>query len=376
MYVDVPVMLYFDESIVMMPGRDEVIRWGVLNCAAKAITDLRIELSSANRQSAEAYFGKLSRGLWIEPGVYGVIVQNLKIADGEGRRAFDVHVSGTLEDGSFFDLVSLQPSIFKFCGPDDATRRMDIEIGGGGILNNLGDYYDQCKIRIEGSAILDFAQVSPRKQGCESNLDSKGTEIDPGSLRPVHLTWSQAIDGLLPLDLERFAAAWRGRRGLSLHFIDEERRPRGQAARVKDVYSLHVVAHDVGYLTIVAQGTTGEFFLFAPNTSTTPDTFYIQAGSSRFLPGELLPLPLTDRPTMGDMLMFCDAGEERILTLLTPRPLLEEPVNFRLEECQPETIIKLLRAAAEMSGASLAFAKILVEQRCIFPTENAAKDHA
>lgn len=361
MQEDVPLQLFLDTSIVIVPGRDDVIRWGVLSSFTQPITDLRIELTCANREAIQAHEGTLSRGIFLKPGICGVVTQSLKVVSG-GRLPIEVHVTGVLEDGSRFDLISQQPPIFTFFEPNKGGRSVNIEIEQGGIVKNLGDYYDQVGIKVGGSGIVDLDRSVPQGQPkpC-ANLDGTGTCLDINSLRQIHLTRKNNA-GFAPLDLEVFNRAWGGRRDLTLHFVDEQRRLRGQSARVGDIYSLHVAAQGSGYLTLLARGTSGRHFLFAPNSSMMPEAFSILPGGSCFLPGELLPLPLPAWPDM-DILKFTDAGVELALVLLTPRPLLERPVDFAFTEYAPGAVVALLRAASAMPDASLAMARIVVEKR-------------
>lgn len=361
MQEDVPLLLFFDTSIAIVPGQVDVIRWGVLNRFSVAITDLRIELTCANREAIQAYECTLP-GRLIKPGICGVFGQSLKVSSGVRRLPIEVHLAGILEDGSHFELVSLYTPIFTFADPEKVCRSIEIEIGQEGIVKNLGDYYDQVKIKVGSSGILDLDRSALQGQPLPcANLDSTGTGIDPNSLHQIPLAQKDNA-GLTPLDLELFARSWRGRRGLTLHFVDEQRRPRGQSAKEGDLYSLQVAAQCSGYITLLARGTSGRHYMFAPNSSKTPEAFFIHPGGSCFLPGELLPLPLPAWPDM-DILKFTDAGVELAVVLLTPRPLLEKSVDFACTEYAPGAVVELLRVASAMPDASLAMARIVVEKR-------------
>jgi len=360
MQQDLPLQLFFDSSLDVVPGETGAWRWGVLNRSDQAITEVRITLFCANREAMAAEVGTLPQGLSIIPGVCWPLVQFLKVADGIVKLPIEVQLSGCLADGSGFELVSPHPQIFPFGDPKKNEPRTRIVVEQGGIIRNLGDH-DNLELKICGEAIVDLERtVPPGAAKPRVNLEDHPFHLAINRLDRVPLARRENA-GLAPLDLEQFAASWCGRRNLHLHFVNEHHQPRGQAAKVKDICSLHLDSVAGGYLTLLYRGTSGKHYLFAPNSSVTQENFFIPAGGSFFLPGELLHLPLPAWPAM-DILTFNDPGLELALALLTPKPLLEQSVAFDFVEYPQQKVVALLRAAMRMPGTALALARIEIEK--------------
>jgi hypothetical protein len=370
------VRLFLSVSGEPKPACQCVLAWHVVNDeAADELSDFEINLFAghpeARVENLEYNPARLQRR--IGPGERAPLSSSVTPRV-EGDYSFDIMLSGRDRSGRVFRFHSVNSWLFS--AVRDTQVKMTIEVDeGSGVANARkfasGAGVSEVTIRgkrgsiIDGSSSADLhlnAQASESTdQGTRVRLLSGEGEVE------IPLREYAADEGLNPLDLELFSAAWpKGRGGVRVRFVDADGRPRQGTCKLKETYRLQVEAETPGYLTLISQGSSGKYYGIVPNTISGAEAARVRTGVIIHYPGELLPLPT---PSLGhtDCIRFNPpAGVERVLAVLTPEPLVIEPWPINLEQgfqrLTEEQVCDLLSRACAMREASVSYAVMNVEQ--------------
>lgn len=127
--------------------------------------------------------------------------------------------------------------------------------------------------------------------------------------------------------------------------------------RRADTYRLMVTAASSGYLTLIGQGTSSDYFLLAPNLRGKIGLRRIDTGSHSF-PGHLL-FDTTQLSEQQRRLYFTPPyGNERVLALLTATPLFNQMMEGLAPLSEGE-VVRLILEAHSRPGSQLALAKVV-----------------
>lgn len=352
-----PLHLLFDSSMLFQPGENGALRWGILNTSNCVIIDIQIELS-CDREGLITVGRFNSHHRTVVPNKCEFFGQSLEVHR-TGKFPLHVHVNVQLDNGTKHDLVS-STLFFTVSEANKGSRSINIEVEHEAIIEDIGDAND-VNIKVGGSAILNFSKQTAVANAPIASLDAASLQVDMNKLVDIPICYKKKKAGLYPLDFEALVSNAPMTQGLSLHFVDAERRARTTTA-VDSIYSLHINSQRSGYLSLFSRGSSGKYYVLAPNTVIADAVCAVSAGDSYFFPGHLLPLPIPAWPPSVDILTFGSAGTELALAVLSSTPLM----SMSMEPCAelaPETLSQLLSTASAQSGTAFALAKIIVEKK-------------
>lgn len=171
------------------------------------------------------------------------------------------------------------------------------------------------------------------------------------------------LPGLHPLDLDIVALHWPLKSpSFQISFVNDAGAPITTAHadtdyRRADTYRLMVTAASSGYLTLIGQGTSSDYFLLAPNLRGKIGLRRIDTGSHSF-PGHLL-FDTTQLSEQQRRLYFTPPyGNERVLALLTATPLFNQMMEGLAPLSEGE-VVRLILEAHSRPGSQLALAKVV-----------------
>lgn len=171
------------------------------------------------------------------------------------------------------------------------------------------------------------------------------------------------LPGLHPLDLDIVAMHWPLKSpAFQISFVNDAGAPITTAHadtdyRRADTYGLMVTTASRGYLTLIGQGTSSDYFLLAPNLRGKVGLKQIDTGSHSF-PGPLL-FDTTQLSEQQRRLYFTPpCGNERVLALLTTTPLFDQMMDGLAPLTEGE-VVRLILEAHNRPGSQLALAKVV-----------------
>lgn len=359
-----PLKLFLDKSRCPAAGRWGAIFWGVMNVSQQKIVELRIELFCGKP-------GRMTEGIkaeFYEQDHHKTINANTMkgcsqhVTAGVGDYDLDVKVSGRFDDGQQFCFVSNSTPTFSFGEID--SRTLEIKIGKSGLLKNMREYmanFQNVRIEAGDDLLADGAGVLAGMITPEARTVAQLNTVKLDNLIEVPLKMAHT-EGMYPLDIDKLSTSWPVLGDLQLDFVDENKQKRKTSCEVGDHFIVRIKSsRTTGYLTLLSQGSSGEFYVLAPHDWMDADKFRMEAGVARYWYGDLFPLP---DERFADWVEFNEAGVERVFALLTqdkpliPSPLIPNPKP--VSKMSEEEVRAILEEALTRSGTSFALAKVTV----------------
>lgn len=368
-----PVSLWLDTSYELYAGKAGTISWVLENVSKKLLVDFSIKLQldhSDNEVVVSQY--KANRHA-LKQGERVTWHQNAR-ATIPGKRAIGVEVLCEFEDGQHFRLLSSSQEIFNF-KEIKKGRILECEAECSAVDQMFPDSldlseYDSIKVRYINSSVdnqkspdIIGMQVSETKS-CLSSLQGAHVDLsEQENLKLIPLRLDLHIDALYPhVNIDKLSTSWPGLGDLQLDFVDENKQKRKASCEVGDHFIVEIKSQrKTGYLTLLSQGSSGEFYVLAPHDWMDADKFRMEAGVARYWYGDLFPLP---DERFADWVEFNEAGVERVFALLTqdkpliPSPLIPNPKP--VSKMSEEEVRAILQEALTRSGTSFALAKVTV----------------
>ena len=112
--------------------------------------------------------------------------------------------------------------------------------------------------------------------------------------------------------------------------------------RIGQSLAFEFVSPKDGYVTIINLGTSGNFWLHAPNAYVNATQAKVKADQMYSIPGDLLPQMELRRHSL-DYMECGPVGWEELIVLVTPAPLTSEGDTFETNQQSPFTRIPLSR---------------------------------
>jgi len=370
-----PLRLFLDRTSPVVSGGEGYLTWVIANTSSEPLKSLRIEVMQSN---SYLNIPPLDLHFQLPPEVICDLPQFADLTKSQTTDlVFHLRIETSTPSGRRY--VLNRPESVRL--PNLPSK------GGGGSFT----------LTVEGSALLDkadlsgFRKVNIKTKDASAILNARfhphadvvivaedltvGNSLIPGTgansvaekhIEPqarrtedlveiggflVEITDPPSIDhGLSPLNLEQFARAWPQRRDVQVSFVDERGHPREGEARIDDTYRLHVRPANSGALTLIAHGSSGAYYQLAPNPQGAQQ---VSGHVDHYWPGVLL-------PKEANAYVFQDAGEERVLAIVTPEPLL---LAGEWAKITPEDLAALLQQILAQPEASLGYTHIRITQQ-------------
>lgn len=352
------VRLFLDKKSLGLTHETASLRWFVLNQGDTILRNIQVSMRECLDHPDLSLLQSRSRtDVVLAPGEQLEASSGLKIRHSL-RCPLELQLSG-LSGSRPFVLVSRGAPSFRFEKSESgATTQINVE--GAALIKNLSGT-GALTIKVGGDALIKDLHLG---KGASVQIDHAMPSVD--DLIEIQLCQPE-IAGLYPLDLDTLVAHWPNQqRGLSLTFVDKDNRPISQAFACSDVdqsdlYRARLTTVSPGYLTLISQGASGNYYLMFPNPQGI-GLAPLSAQSTCFFPGPEL-LDVSQLPYDEQEWTFAfPTGTERLLALLTTQPLWSEapPVLSKLTQ---EALVELFRAARQSSGSEVSLAKIETRER-------------
>jgi hypothetical protein len=362
MTLQLPVRLFLDNRNAARLGEQNCFNWWLYNVGQDVIGSVRLELFQSTANAAIVLSPYERTNIQFKPG--GQLKCSTAFTVNQaGQQTLGVRLVLTMESGRVLELETEQEPDFKFTALNADTPRV-IEVAGDALVRSPPP--SGTIVKIMGEALLNWR--AEQAEDTPSGMAMRHAEQpDESHLNELKLVERQP-DGLIPVDFAKFAKYWREsqRRSLRrLRFVDG----RGQVldSRVKEEseYRVQVSSYSSGHLTLLACGTSGMFMICAPTTHA--PTAPLRSQQDYYFPGALLPLPLPGLDL--DMLNFAAPGLESVLALVTPHPLISQPMPLfdlsdpsapPLRYATTELVRQILSIARTLPGSELGYAAVTV----------------
>lgn len=326
-----PIKVALVTDSIVEAGGEGTLRWKLVNQLNEAITDFQLTLESSNRR------------IVFEGGHVG-----FSVPAGAG---FDASISVNLTDTRLNHIV-FRPRVEArtasgFALTMELLKELELrnlpragEEPSFTFISNGHAHLDKVDLSSYRNVHVRMEQLSAMTNvrlpaGGRVTVETSGgiagnSDLNQFSAGPTSLTMKQhdpdalvEISGFLltvvppalglsPLSLDQFVSAWPHGRSVQAGFVDADGRPRQGHARVNDIYRLHVRPDRSGFLTLITQGTSRNYYLMAPTAN---GNAQLEPHRDYYWPGALFAGDADDWA-------FLEAGEERILALLTDVPLI------------------------------------------------------
>lgn len=371
---DLPLRLFLDRTSPLCVGGEGNLVWVIANALPESLASLRIEVKHNPNVSIPAEtlhfplppatMGDLSQFADLSGSQASTLIFHVRIeAEGLSGRRYILNRPETVRlpnlpgkggGGSF--KLSVEGATLLDKADLTGFRKVDLELEDAAAILNTR-FHPDADVSIKarnltlgdsnmphaGASAFSGKHIEPQSRRAEDLVEICGFQVE--------IIDPPAIDhGLSPLSLDQFVQAWPHRRDVQIGFVDERGYPRENEARVNDVYRLHIRPAGSGALTLIAQGSSGAYYLLAPKPE---GARHVSGHVDHYWPGNL-------NPKAANAYVFMDAGEERVLTLVTPEPLLP-PCNS--EKITPDALAGLLQQALSQPGSSLGYTRLPINQQ-------------
>lgn len=342
------ISLFLDQSPIRIAGDSALLHWWVCNNGNQPIHQLKLELMNMDAEAISRHQDDVT----LHPdGEKHRISSILKIRE-SGHYALPLHITARFADGKPLELTSAYEPIFSY---ESAQKDGDttLIVKGDALIKGIRSS-GKLHIEVGGNAIIkdiDFGsgrQAPHTMHGHTAPEESALTEVKLRILEP---------QGIHPVNLEKLLAYWPHSNHLTIKFTNEQ----GQAlkqARVNDLYRLQIRTFADGYLTLISRGSSGKFYVMAPNT--------VGLGVERLangrhdFPGPPL-LPMDNMPVDEQEIFFADSGTESMLALLSKGPLLPKPMQ-PFSPIPEHLLAELLLHARSQPDTDIGLAQIEVKE--------------
>lgn len=352
------VRLFLDKKSLGLTNETALLRWFVVNKGGTVLRNVQVSMRECLDHPDLSLLQSRSRtDVGLAPGEQLEASSGLKIRHSL-RCSLEVQLSGLSGSRPFVFVSRGAPSFSFEKSESGATTQIDVE--GAALIKNLSGT-GALTIKVGKDALIKDLHLG---KGASVQFDHAIPGVD--DLIEIQLCQPE-IAGLYPLDLDTLVAHWPNRqRGLSLTFVDKDSRRISQAFASSDVdqsdlYRARLTTISSGYLTLISQGSSGNYYLMFPNPQGI-GLAPLATQSTYFFPGpELLDvnqLPYDEREwTFG-----FPTGTERLLALLTTQPLWPEapPVLSKMTQ---ELLVELFLAALQSPNSEVSLARIETHER-------------
>lgn len=343
-----PISLFLDESPIRIAGESALLHWWVRNDGNQPIHQFKLELMNMDAHATSQHQDDVT----LYPGDEKRRVSStLKIRE-SGHYALPLHITARFEDGKPLELTSAYEPIFSY---ESAQKDGDttVIVKGNALFKGVRSS-GRLHIEVGGDAVFKDVDFGTGRQAQHSTHGH--TAPEESALTQVKLRILEP-QGVRPVNLEKLLAYWPHSTHLNIKFTGEQ----GQTlshARVDDLYRLKIRTFGDGYLTLISRGTSGKFYVMAPNT--------VGLGMERLakghhdFPGKQL-LPLDNMAVDEQEIFFADPGTEFMLALLSKGPLMQAamPPFSHIPEA---LLADLLIYARSQPDTDIGLAKIEVKE--------------
>ena len=352
------IRLFLDKKSLSLTHETASLRWFVANEGESVLRNVQVNLRKCNEHpELELLTSNCRADIPTASGGLLEASSGLKVRESL-RCALEVEVRG-LTGGAPFHLVSRGMPTFIFVKNDSGVPTV-IEVGGDALIENMSGR-GPLTIKVGGNALIeDLKRITDACVQMEHALPAAEDLIEIQLCQPE-------VAGLYPLDLAMLVAHWPNRRtGLSLSFVNPAGHPITRAwvshnEALCDLYRARLITVSPGYLTLISQGSSGNFYLMCPNPHGV-GIGSLAGQSTCFFPGpELLDvsqLPLEEQ----EWVFGFPAGTERLLALLTPAPLWPQPMPVQ-SQLTEDALRELFNAARHTLGSEICLATVETSER-------------
>lgn len=344
------IRLFLDKNSLTLTGNSALLNWHVRNEGSAPVEQLQISIRAiVDDPDLQLLAGNDRNSIRLAPGQSHCVHSGLKVARSL-RCALEVQLRGLNGHGAFFLSAT---SILGFTLPDPGVTTT-IEVADDALLKRINTS-GPLHVKVGKSALLKDLDL-----GGQANVEHAEHSSTEEALIPLTLS-DPGLPGLYPLNLDQIASHWpRLSRALQIDFVDVSGRPTAHArvaaeSYTCDLYRARIVTVQPGYLTLIAQGASGNCYLMAPNPAGSGNS--VLPPGSHFFPGPLL----LDVNQLGEQqrrwYFSPPAGEERLFAILTRTPLWPQamPIASPLTEA---AAVQLIIHAMAQSDSLVALARI------------------
>lgn len=306
------------------------------------------------------------------------LLQQIKVPPEGGHLTARVEASCCLPSGRTLEFTSATLEL-NFPTARSANRKLRIGSMDTSVFERLDEFGDVDIGQMKSSMIVDPG-LTPQPSGTPPARGVKLPKVfDFDSAIRVMLMFKPGCDPdeqaehlavANSPDLLRLAQTWVREHGVKIEIpnlvtrtITIKRAPRAQRElKLGSQLSLLLTAEKSGYLTLLHIGTSGQNYLFVPNTGVAPELAYLQSGCQYSLPGA----PLMPVDPGVKLVQEGGRGFEHFIAVLTPAPLIDESTLAMCERMgfeyrvPPAVVTQLVLAIRNAPGATLDMASFVV----------------
>lgn len=371
------IKLHLSTDRSVCPGQPDLFCWVVENHGERDIRHIRLREIRQPGENCRIEPAESER-IGIAAGAQALLTQSVTVGR-SGRYGVQFELEAELDDGRR-EVFASDPLRFEFGaeenGPNITIRgedgvayspadlhaeRIEVHAGKGSLINLQGKLRARnLDVRLsEGGRVILGEDVNDGNAGAQGDY----TPVDPRQCVSIRLH-PIALDGLDRLDLARIARDWRGGNapGMELGFVDPWGEPWKQVnldlhgPHNPALYRLRIRSPHAGNLTLIVQGTSGNFYQTLP---------WIYAHRQRvdtapvIFPDNFVTLP---HPNFEDgkavALKFRDKGIERVLAVVSQIQL--PPLPDLIVTLTPGRVKEVIQSLNAMPSIA-AYAQVSIE---------------